>query len=288
MAVVITDVVLRDGLQDEKVVVSTADKLAIVDALIGAGITQIEAASFVSPTRVPQMADAPQLVAQLPHPPGVRFSALTLSANGVQRAVESGIDEIEIVASASTAHSRANAGRSPQQALRELADAVAQHPESTFIAGISTAFVCPFDGPVPPAQVVAVASAMADMGVARIGLADTLGTASTDQVLQSVDAVRHALPDTELSLHLHNAHGQALETVVAAATQLGITQFDSAAGGYGGCPFAPGAHGNIATEELVAYLHAAGIDTGIDTDALAEAVALIKAALARGTPVTAT
>ena len=287
MAVVITDVVLRDGLQDEKVVVSTADKLAIVDALISAAIIQIEAASFVSPTRVPQMADAPQLVAQLPHPPGVRFSALTLNANGVHRAAESGIDEIEIVASASTAHSRANAGRSPQQALCELADAVAQHPESAFIAGISTAFVCPFDGPVPPAQVVAVASAMADMGVARIGLADTLGTASTNQVLQSVDAVRRALPDAELSLHLHNADGQALETVVAAAKQLGITHFDSAAGGYGGCPFAPGAHGNIATEELVAYLHAAGIDTGIDTDALADAVALIKAALARGTPVTA-
>jgi hydroxymethylglutaryl-CoA lyase len=287
MAVVITDVVLRDGLQDENVVVSTADKLAIVDALISAGITQIEAASFVSPTRVPQMADAPQLVAQLPHPPGVRFSALTLSANGVHRAAASGIDEIEVVASASTAHSRANAGRSPQQALRELAAAVAQHSAYTFIAGISTAFVCPFDGPVPPAQVVAVASAMAEMGVARIGLADTLGTASTDQVLQSVDAVRRALPDTELSLHLHNAHGQALDTVVAAATRLGITHFDSAAGGYGGCPFAPGAHGNIATEDLVAYLHAAGIDTGIDTDALAEAVALIKATLARGTPVTA-
>jgi hydroxymethylglutaryl-CoA lyase len=284
MAVVITDVVLRDGLQDEQVVVSTDDKLSIVDALISAGVSQIEAASFVSPTRVPQMADAPALVARLPHPPGVRYSALTLNANGVHRAAESGIDEIEIVASASAGHSRANAGRSPQQALRELADAVAQHPECTFIAGISTAFVCPFDGPVPAARLVEVASAMADMGVARVGLADTLGTATTSQVLQSVDAVRNALPDTELSLHLHNAHEQALDTVVA-ASKLGIAHFDSAAGGYGGCPFAPGAHGNIATEELVAHLHAAGIDTGIDTDALAEAVALIKAALARGKPV---
>ena len=284
MALVITDVVLRDGLQDEQVVVSTEDKLAIVDALISAGISQIEAASFVSPTRVPQMADAPALVAQLPHPPGVRFSALTLSANGVHRAAASGIDQIEIVASASTGHSRANAGRSPDQALQELADAVAQHPECTFIAGISTAFVCPFDGPVSSARLVEVASAMAGMGVARLGLADTLGTATTNQVLQSVDAVRNALPDAELSLHLHNAHGQALDTVVA-ASNLGITHFDSAAGGYGGCPFAPGAHGNIATEELVVYLHAAGIDTGIDTDALAEAVALIKAALARGRPV---
>jgi hydroxymethylglutaryl-CoA lyase len=283
VAVVITDVVLRDGLQDEQVIVSTEDKLAIVDALISAGVGHIEAASFVSPTRVPQMADAPALVAQLPHPPGVRFSALTLNATGVHRAAESGIDEIEIVASASTGHSRANAGRSPGQALRELAEAVAQHPECSFIAGISTAFVCPFDGPVPTARLIGVASTMADMGVTRLGLADTLGTATTDQVLESVDAVCTALPDAELSLHLHNAHGQALDTVVA-ASKLGISHFDSAAGGYGGCPFAPGAHGNIATEELVAHLHAAGIDTGIDTDALAKAVVLIKAALARGKP----
>jgi hydroxymethylglutaryl-CoA lyase len=287
MSVVITDVVLRDGLQDEQVVVSTSDKLAIVDALIAAGITQIEAASFVSPTRVPQMADAADLVGQLPHPPGVRFSALALNAAGVHRAARSGIDEIMIVASASTGHSRANAGRSPERALDELAEAVAQHPDHRFIAGISTAFVCPFDGPVPPARLVEAASTMAGMGVTRIGLADTLGTASTEEVLRSADAVRSALPDAELSLHLHNAHGQALDTVVAATAHLGITHFDSAAGGYGGCPFAPGAHGNIATEELVAYLDTVGIDTSIDKDALAEAVSLIKASLGRGLPIAA-
>jgi hydroxymethylglutaryl-CoA lyase len=285
MAVVITDVVLRDGLQDEKVVVSTADKLAIVDALIAAGVTHIEAASFVSPKRVPQLADAAELIGQLPRPAGVRFSALALNAAGVHRAAQSGVDEIIIVSSASTGHSKANAGRTPERAQEELAEAVALYPDRRFIAGISTAFVCPFDGPVTPGSLVKVASTMVAMGVTRLGLADTLGSASTEQVMESVDAVRNALPDIDLSLHLHNAGGQALDTVVAATTHLGINHFDSAAGGYGGCPFAPGAHGNIATEQLVAHLHMTGIDTGIDPDALAEAVAFIKAALARGRPV---
>jgi hydroxymethylglutaryl-CoA lyase len=287
MAVIITDVVLRDGLQDEDVVVATQDKLAVADALITAGVRKIEAASFVSPTRVPQMADAPAVMAALPRTSGVTFSALVLNATGVHRAAAARVDEIQIVTSASTSHSKANAGRSPEQALHELAEAVRQHPGQRFIAGISTAFVCPFDGVIAPEQLVVVAKSMAAMGVIRLGLADTLGIATTEQVLRSVEAVRDALPDIELSLHLHNAEGQALDTVVAAHTRLGIEHFDSALGGYGGCPFAPGAHGNIATEELVAYLHAHGIDTGIDPEALAVAVALVKTALARGEPVVA-
>ena len=292
MAVVITDVVLRDGLQDEEVVVSTDDKLAITHALIAAGVRQIEATSFVSPTRVPQMSDAQALVERLPRDGGASYSALVLNATGVHRAAAAAsIDEIQIVASASTSHSRANAGRSPEQALHELAEAVHQHPEKRFIAGISTAFVCPFDGVIPAEQLVVVAKSMAAMGVVRLGLADTLGIATSEQVLHSVDAVRAALPEIDLSLHLHNAHGQALDTVVAAHDTLGIAHFDSAIGGYGGCPFAPGAHGNLATEELVDYLHARGIDTGIDPgidpEALADAVALVKSALARGEPVVA-
>jgi hydroxymethylglutaryl-CoA lyase len=280
----ITDVVLRDGLQDERVVVSVADRVAIAQALVTAGVRSIEAASFVNPARVPQMADAEELVAALPTRDGVRYSALALNAKGVRRAVTAGVREIALVASAGQGHSRANAGRSTEEALADLAGVVAEHPDVTFIGGISTAFVCPFDGDIAPETLVRVARWFAEIGVARIGLADTLGTAAPEQVVRSLAAVREALPDTELGLHLHNALGQALRTVDA-ALELEITRFDAAAGGYGGCPFAPGAHGNLATEELVAHLHEGGIDTGIDPARLADAIAVVKDALMRGRPV---
>ena len=283
--VTITDVVMRDGLQDEPVVVSVADRVAIAEALIAAGLRSIEATSFVNPARVPQMADAEELVAALPTPEGVRYMALALNARGVRRAVAAGVEEIAVVVSAGQGHSRSNAGRSTEEALADVAGVVAEHPEVTFVGGVATAFVCPFDGDVAPETLVPIASRLAELGVSRIGLADTLGTATPEQVVRSVGAVREALPDTELGLHLHNAHGQALRTVDA-ALGLGITRFDGAAGGYGGCPFAPGAHGNIDTEQLVAHLHAQGVDTGIDAALLAEAVTVVKEALARGRALT--
>jgi hydroxymethylglutaryl-CoA lyase len=280
----ITDVVLRDGLQDEPVVVSVADRVAIAQALADAGVRSIEAASFVSPARVPQMAGAEELVAALPTRDGVRYSALALNAKGVRRAAAAGVREVALVVSAGQGHSRANAGRSTEEALADLAGVVAEHPDVTFVGGVSTAFVCPFDGDIAPEDLVRVARRFAEIGVARIGLADTLGTAAPEQVVRSLAAVREALPDTELGLHLHNALGQALRTVDA-ALELEITRFDAAAGGYGGCPFAPGAHGNLATEALVAHLHERGVDTGIDAARLADAIAVVKDALMRGRPV---
>ncbi|XVQ06239.1 hydroxymethylglutaryl-CoA lyase [Spirillospora sp. CA-255316] len=283
--VTVNDVVLRDGLQDEPVVVPVADRVAIAEALVAAGIGHIEAASFVNPGRVPQMAGAEELLARLPRRETVHYSVLALNARGVRRALAAGAEEISVVASASPGHSRANAGRDVERALDDLAEAVAGARGARFTAGISTAFVCPFDGDVPPAALVAVAQRFTRMGIQRIGLADTLGTATPDQVLRSLDAVRQSLPDVRLALHLHNAHGQALSTVDAALAA-GITHFDSAAGGYGGCPFAPGAHGNLATEDLVAHLHARDIPTGIDERALADAVTLIRHTLAQAAPVT--
>ncbi|GAA3797153.1 hydroxymethylglutaryl-CoA lyase [Amycolatopsis tucumanensis] len=280
MSVTITDVVLRDGLQDEPAVVPVADRVAIAEALVAAGLRHLEAGSFVNPAKVPQMAGAEDLVAALPHQDSVRYTFLALNARGVRRAVAAGARDVLVVASASSGHSRANAGRDSDAALDDLARAVAEHPGTAFRAGISTAFVCPFDGAVAPDRLVAVARRFAVMGIRRIGLADTLGTATPDQVMTSLARVRDALPDIELSLHLHNAHGQALSTVDA-AIEAGVTRFDSAAGGYGGCPFAPGAHGNIATEDLVAHLHARGIPTGIDEDVLSTAVATVREALRR-------
>lgn len=276
----ITDVVLRDGLQDEAAVVPVADRVAIAEALVAAGLRHLEAGSFVNPAKVPQMAGAEDLVAALPHQDSVRYTFLALNARGVRRAGAAGARDVLVVASASSGHSRANAGRDSDAALDDLARAAAEHPGTAFRAGISTAFVCPFDGAVAPDRLVAVARRFAAMGIRRIGLADTLGTAPSDQVMTSLAHVRDALPDVELSLHLHNAHGQALSTVDA-AIEAGVTLFDSAAGGYGGCPFAPGAHGNIATEDLVAHLHARGIPTGIDEDVLSTAVATVRDALRR-------
>ena len=284
MPAVITDVVLRDGLQDEDVVVATEDKLRIADALIAAGVRQLEAASFVSPRRVPQMADADSLIAELQtRRSTAQISALALNAKGIHRAVAAGVDLVHIAASASSAHSKANAGKSSDQALDDLAQAVAENPGQRFIGGVSTAFVCPFEGIIAPSRLVDVAGRFADMGIEILGLADTLGTATTEHVLASVGAIRDALPDITIGLHLHNAGGQALITALQAARQLGIVRFDSAVGGYGGCPFAPGAHGNIATEELVAYFHSHDVDTGIDLEQLITVATIVKDTLARST-----
>lgn len=281
----ITDVVMRDGLQDEPVVVSVADRLRIADALVASGITRIEAASFVNPARVPQMAGAEELLGGLPRAAGVRWSALALNRRGVQRAVDAGASEVCLVVSAAEGHSRANAGRGVREALAEMDGVAEAHPHVRFTGGVATAFICPFDGDVAPPQLVEVASAYADIGITRLGLADTLGTADPHHVARSIAAVRDALPEAVIGLHLHNALGQALRTVDL-ALELGITRFDAATGGYGGCPFAPGAHGNIATETLVDHLHQRGYDTGIDPVLLDEAVVVVKDALRRGSPLT--
>jgi hydroxymethylglutaryl-CoA lyase len=271
----ITDVFLRDGLQDEPVIVSTAHKLEIAEALIAAGVKRIEAASFVNPKRVPQMADAAEVISALPKVPDVTYTSLALNGKGIERAVDAGATDVAVVASASQAHSSANAGQAVEDALASIGTTVARFPETRFVAGISTAFTCPFEGSIDPEYLLRVVRAFKDMGIPDIGLADTVGTTSTEQVLASLDHVREAEPDLIYYLHLHNADGQALATA-SAAVDTGIIRFDAALGGYGGCPFAPGAHGNIATEKLVRHLHEAGHETGIDENRLADAVRLAR------------
>jgi hydroxymethylglutaryl-CoA lyase len=279
MRVEITDVFLRDGLQDEPVIVSTAHKLEIAEALVEAGLKRIEAASFVNPKRVPQMADATDIISNLPAVQGVTYTSLALNGRGIERAVTAGATDIQVVTSASQAHSNANAGQAIEDALASLASTVSKYPETRFFAGISTAFTCPFEGSIDPGHLLRVVRAFKDMGIRDIGLADTLGTTPTEQAMGSLRYVRDAEPDLIYYLHLHNAHGQALATA-SAAVDTGISRFDAALGGFGGCPFAPGAHGNIATEELVRHLHAEGHDTGIDEARLAEAVRLARDVIA--------
>lgn len=301
-AVRITDVVLRDGLQDEPVITSVADRIAIARALLDAGIRDLEAASFVDPRRVPQMGGAEEVAAgvhALPAPAdsdadapapaaadGIVWRALALNRRGVERAAAAGFRHVSLVVSASVEHSRANAGRTPREAIEDLGTVVEAFPGVSFTGGVATAFVCPFEGDIPAARTAEIALAYREIGIRRIGFADTIGTASPGLVEATLGAVLEAVGGTEISLHLHNAQGQALATVDR-ALGLGVTNFDAATGGYGGCPFAPGAHGNIATEELVAHLASRGIETGIDLDALSRARALIVDALARGESVPA-
>ncbi|MGM0929978.1 MAG: hydroxymethylglutaryl-CoA lyase [Actinomycetota bacterium] len=282
-AIRITDVFLRDGLQDEDGVVPTEEKLRIAGLLVKAGVPAIEVASFVNPKKVPQMADAEAVLAGIAATglgERVTVSALTLNDRGIDRAVAAGTAVVEIVTSASEAHSRANAGQTIDDALDGLEAAVRRHPGVQFLAGVSTAFTCPFEGEIPAARLAHVVDRFAAMGVREIGLADTLGTTPTDRVIESLGIVLEAHPEAQLSLHLHDAHRQALATALA-AVELGVTRFDAALAGFGGCPFAPGAHGNLATEALVRTMHEAGHQTGIDEDALAAAAAAARDAVAR-------
>jgi hydroxymethylglutaryl-CoA lyase len=282
-AIRITDVYLRDGLQDEDGVVPTEEKLRIAGLLVRAGVPAIEVASFVNPKKVPQMADAEAVLAGIAAAglgERVTVSALTLNDRGIDRAVAAGTAVVEIVTSASEAHSRANAGQTINEALDGLEAAVRRHPGVHFLAGVSTAFTCPFEGEIPAERLAHVVDRFAAMGVREIGLADTLGTTPTDRVIESLGTVLAAHPEAQLSLHLHDAHRQALATALA-AVELGVTRFDAALAGFGGCPFAPGAHGNLATEALVRTMHEAGHETGIDEDALAVAAAAARDAVAR-------
>jgi len=285
MQIEITDVFLRDGLQDEPVIVETGQKLEIAEALGAAGVRRMEVASFVNPARVPQMADAAEVIQRLPQDQAIRYTALALNGKGIARAATAGATEIQVVASASQAHSSANAGAGIDQALESLAVDVARHPQLSFFAGISTAFICPFEGEIEPVRLLGLVQAFKRMGIKDIGLADTLGTTAPQKLMDSVKFVQDAEPELTYYLHLHNAHGQALETVNL-AIGAGITRFDAALGGFGGCPFAPGAAGNLSTLELVQFVHAQGHGTGIDEKLLSIAADQARSIVGSGRPVT--
>lgn len=269
--VLVTDVYLRDGLQDEPVFVSIDARLQVAQALIHAGVRRIEVGSFVSEERVPQMAGAASLVAQLPAGPRVDYAVLALNRRGVERAISAGAKDITFAVSASNAHSHENAGRSTTAALRGLREAVSENPGVGLSAAVATAFTCPFEGVIPLERLAMVVRALVEMGIRSIDLADTLGDTPTDIVIPKLHYLKREFTDLDIGLHLHNAKGQAIETALQAA-DMGISRFDAALAGFGGCPFAPGAAGNVATEQLVRALHQRGHDTGIDEEDLADAV----------------
>lgn len=263
--ILVTDVFLRDGLQDEPALVSVEDRVKIAYQLADAGVSRMEVASFVNPTRVPQMAGAEEIVAQLLQDPefNAKITSLVLNGKGVDRALAAGDHAIQLVLSASEEHSKANAGQTVDEALDGLIGATKNYPNVEFFAGVSTAFRCPFEGYIPAERLVRIVGKLLDAGVTTIGLADTLGTTEPDYLGNSLDTVMSEFPEANYSLHLHNAHGRALESVDL-AIERGVTMFDAALAGFGGCPFAPGAAGNLSTAELVAHLNRQGFDTGID------------------------
>ncbi|MCI3242006.1 hydroxymethylglutaryl-CoA lyase [Streptomyces spinosisporus] len=263
--VLITDVLLRDGLQIEPVTVPTSDKIRLASGLLEAGLTSLEVGAFVHPEKVPQMADTDPLVAALQPGTDAALHTLVFNERGARRAVAAGARHVRFVVSASDGHSRANAGTDTRGALERLepcARLLTEHGVR-IEASIATAFVCPYDGETPPRRVVDVARRLVELGAKVIHLADTIGAASPAHIRRTVCEVRAALPAQPLGLHLHNTYGMASANAWE-GVQLGIRRFDAALGGIGGCPFAPGAAGNIATDDLVNLFHHVGIATGVD------------------------
>ena len=269
--VIVTDVVCRDGFQDEARIIATTEKLALIVRLAQAGVRSIEATSFVHPKVVPQMADADVLIAHAPREHDVRYSALLPNLKGAQRAIAAGIDEIHLVVSASDSHNRANLNRTTAESLEQLAEVATyvrrEAPAVTLVGTLATAFGCPFEGAVPIERLFWAIERFQAMGMEQIVLADTTGMANPLQVERTLRALRERFGALDLGLHLHNTRGLGLANAFA-GLQAGVTRFDASLGGLGGCPFAPGATGNIATEDLVHMLHEMGIETGIDLDAL--------------------
>jgi hydroxymethylglutaryl-CoA lyase len=269
--VTITDVALRDGLQNHAAVVPTDAKMRLVGLLLDAGLRSIEVGSFVHPGLLPQMSDAEEIFRRLPDVSGVAFPALVPNLRGAQRAIAAGAKEVRLVLSVSEGHSRSNTNRTVAEGIAETAEALHLLREAggiRVIGSLATAFVCPFDGVVPIPQLEYVVGSLVDMGLDEISLADTLGKADPERFERTVEAMRTSFPATTFELHIHNTYGMGMAHVAAGLRQ-GIRRFDAALGGIGGCPFAPGAAGNIATEDIVFMLGLMGIETGIDVEKLA-------------------
>jgi len=271
--VTIYEVGPRDGLQNEAESIPTEAKIAFIDRLSAAGLPAIEVTAFVRPDRVPQLADAEAVAAGITRRPGTRYSALVPNRRGLDRAVAAGFHEVALLAAASETFSRRNVNQSIAESLDTCAE-IARAAEAVGVrvrAYLSTAFGCPFEGDVSVDRVVDLAGRLADLGVFEVAVSDTIGVAHPGQVRQVLTALLNALPADRLALHFHDTRGMAVANVLA-ALDFGIQTFDASAGGLGGCPFAPGASGNVATESLLYLLKGLGHPLDIRADELTSAV----------------
>lgn len=255
----------RDGLQNETAEVPTAVKVELIERLVECGVTHIEAASFVSPKWVPRMADSAEVMARLHRRDGVVYQALTPNVKGIEAAVAAHVDHVAVFASASESFSRRNINCSIEESLERFRPVCAEAAKHGIkVRGfVSVVVGCPFEGPVAPHAPARVARALMDMGCTDVGLGDTIGVGTPKQVQAMIEACAKVVPIERLGVHLHDTYGQALANILA-ALEMGVSIVDSSVAGLGGCPYAPGATGNVATEDVVYMLDGLGIDTGID------------------------
>ena len=282
--VTIREVAMRDGLQIEDPI-STDAKIELLEAIVATGVTEVEATAFVSPSKVPALADAPDIARELKRFPEVAFSALVASPNGARRALDAGLNSIEYVVSAADSHSQANVGRdsaAATAAIDEIA-AITHDAGATVEVIIATAWDCPFDGPTPPDRVMRIVEAAVNAGADRIAIADTIGTTTPGWVTALLDQVRPAIGALPLGCHFHNTRGTGLASAYAAVLA-GVNRLDASVGGLGGCPFAPGASGNIATEDLVYMLRDSDVSVDVDLEQAISAAALAQRLIGKQLP----
>ncbi len=285
MKITVVEVGPRDGLQNEASPVTTADKIAFVDRLSAAGLPVIEVSAFVSPKWVPQMADAGAVFAGIRRRPGVRYTALAPNLQGLERAAAARVDDIAIFAAASESFSQRNINQTIGQSLETYA-AVCQAARARGLrvrAYLSTAFGCPFEGAVDPARVATLVARLLALGAYEVAVSDTIGVAHPAQIRSLLPRIFSDAPGGRVALHLHDTRGTALANVLT-AIDLGVRTFDASAGGLGGCPYAPGATGNLATEDLMYMLDGLGVETGVDLDALVNASLFIEEKVGHALP----
>lgn len=259
----------RDGLQNERVSVPTESKRKLVEALVASGLTRIELTSFVSARWIPQLSDADEMVRGIEAPEGVTFSALVPNAKGFERAKATGFREIAVFLSSSETHNRKNTNKTTEQSLATFREVVppAREAGMRVRAYISTVWGCPYEGDVAPERSFVIAKQLLEMGCYQVSLGDTIGAGTPRQTKRILDLFLAEIPPDQIALHLHDTRGTALPNILV-GLEMGIRDFDSSVGGLGGCPYAPGAAGNVATEDLVYMLHGMGIATGVDLDKL--------------------
>ncbi|MGP6157969.1 MAG: hydroxymethylglutaryl-CoA lyase [Vulcanimicrobiaceae bacterium] len=272
----------RDGLQNESAIVSSADKVRLVDLLSRSGLPLIETTSFVHPKAIPQLTDAEDVMAAIERRPGVTYLCLVPNLRGLERARRSNVRAIAVFTAASQTFAKRNINVTIDESLDAFREVVkAARGDGMWVRGyVSTAFGCPYEGDVPVESVVRVASALADLGIDEISIGDTIGVGTPNQVVEIAAALQATLPVERLAFHFHDTRGTALANVMA-ALQMNVAIFDSSCGGLGGCPYAPGATGNLATEDLLYLLHGMGIETGVELDAVRDATRFISGVLRR-------
>jgi isopropylmalate/homocitrate/citramalate synthase len=274
--VTVVEVGPRDGLQNEQGTVATADKVRFINLLSAAGFPVVEATSFVSPKAIPQLGDAAEVMAGIERRPGTRYAGLVPNQRGMERALAAGVDEVAVFTGASESFVQHNINTSIAGSIENFRPVVAMARDAGVRARgyISTVFGCPYEGKVDPEAVVRVAELLLELGVAELSLGDTIGVATPNQVVDVTERLLRVAPVETLAMHFHDTRGTALANVLA-ALQMGVAIYDSSAGGLGGCPYAPGASGNLATEDLLYMLDGLGIETGVDLARVVEASRLL-------------